>query len=415
MLHFKPKQLGDSILELQHSNFSGVAYVELLPNVLQKKHPTVLVLHNGELTYCGFSLPDPTNFSKALGQQFDLEIMATALQLAQKRIDDQTSIRKYLELFIRLKLFAWDDIERYMRKQVILTLEQIFPYAGKIVLNRSVAVDLTYGEDYHGFTWDQLELEFMQRQQVWASLADVIPAANAIPYQLNHSRQTITDDWAKQHLPQWIDGQRTLYDIAHHINLDPLELAHKYRKLVQMDWITFEQEKYLATLQKPQKTVINQPPTTNESQKVNVNYLEKSTHSPAIPTANAVAENRPTILSVDDSLVVQTMIKRAIGEQYNVLLASNAMDALSLLNKEKIELMLLDVTMPDIDGLELCRTVRSIGRFRDLPIVMLTAKDGMFNKIRGQIVGSTHYLTKPVDRPKLLEVLTKYAPITVMS
>ncbi|MEO1182119.1 MAG: response regulator, partial [Cyanobacteria bacterium J06636_28] len=76
---------------------------------------------------------------------------------------------------------------------------------------------------------------------------------------------------------------------------------------------------------------------------------------------------------------------------------------------------LLDVTMPDIDGLELCRTIRGIGRFRDLPIIMLTAKDGVFNKIRGQIVGSTHYLTKPVERSKLLEILDKYVPSKVMS
>ena len=67
--------------------------------------------------------------------------------------------------------------------------------------------------------------------------------------------------------------------------------------------------------------------------------------------------------------------------------------------------------MPDIDGLELCRTVRGIGRFQNLPIIMLTAKDGVFNKIRGQIVGSTHYLTKPIDWKKLMAILNKYVPV----
>ncbi len=415
MLRFEANHLGDVILDLQYKKFSGVTYIETFPNVLNNNRSTVFVWHNGELTYCGLSLPEPITFSQALGKHFDLEIMRTALQLAKKRLDDQTSIRKHLELFVRLKLFTWQDVEKYIRKQVILILERIFPYAGKLTVNTSISIDLAYGEDCHGFTWEPLEQDMMQRQQVWASLADTIPSVNAIPYQLLHSHQTITDDWARQHLPQWIDGQQTLYEIASQINLDPLELAHKYLKFVQMGWLTFEQTKYLSTIENSPKTVVNDSQKIINPQKININGLVETIPDPPAPIVAKVTENRPTILSVDDSPVVQTMIKRAIGDYYHVLLASNAMDALSLLNKEKIELMLLDVTMPDIDGLELCRTVRSIGRFRDLPIVMLTAKDGMFNKLRGQIVGSTHYLTKPVDRPKLLEVLEKYIPSTVIS
>ena len=415
MLQFNAEQLGSTILSLQHDNFCGVAHIEAFPNVIKEKRSIVLILHNGQLTYCGLSLPNPVDLSKALGQHFDLEIMGTALQLAKKRIQDQTSIRQYLELFIRLKLFTWQDIEKYVRKQSVLLLEQIFSCPGKCILNTSISVDLTYGEDCHGFAWEQLEQDIIQRQKVWSSMSDTILSVNSVPYRLQPGHQNITDSWAQQHLQQWIDGQRTLYEIASQINLDPLELAHKYLKFVQMDWITFEQNKYLSTIQDSHKPTVNDSQSIKNSQRVNLNNSEKRVYNPPVSTIEKAVENRPTILSVDDSPVVQTMIRRAIDDYYNVLLASNAMDALSLLNSEKIALLLLDVTMPDIDGLELCRTIRNINRFRDLPIVMLTAKDGMFNKIRGQIVGSTHYLTKPVDRPKLLEVLEKYVPNTVMS
>jgi twitching motility two-component system response regulator PilG len=120
------------------------------------------------------------------------------------------------------------------------------------------------------------------------------------------------------------------------------------------------------------------------------------------------SKNRAIILSVDDSPVVQTTIKRALADRYHVLLASNAIDALSIMNQKEIALLLLDVTMPGVDGLEMCRTVRSIPKFRDLPIVMLTARDGFVDKIKGQIAGSTHYLTKPFHNEKLIEIVEKY-------
>ncbi len=398
MLQFESEQLGNLILKLEHEQFSGIASVETSSNVSTIKHPRILVFFNGELTYCGLSRPDPIELSQKLGQHFQLDIMEAALQLAQKRVDDPTSVRRYLELFIRLKLFDWSAVEDYMRSQAALVLEQIYPHAGRLVLNTLSSVDLAYGDDRHGFTWEQLRGDIFQRQQAWADLAPKIPSAHAIPYQLQADQQRITDAWAQHHLPQWVNGQRTLYEIATQLNIDPLELARKYLKFVAMGWLTFEQDKYLSTINRLKNAV-------NSKESV----VDK------ISVTDDKASTLPTILSVDDSPVVQAMIKRIIGDHYHVLLASNAMDALSLLNTEKIELLLLDVTMPDIDGLELCRTIRGIGRFRDLPIIMLTAKDGVFNKIRGQIVGSTHYLTKPVERSKLLEILDKYVPSKVMS
>ncbi|NEQ54009.1 MAG: response regulator [Leptolyngbya sp. SIO3F4] len=401
MLSFKSEQLGNLVLELQQDNFSGVASVETLSNVLTIKHPRILVFVNGALTYCGQFLPNPIELSQKLGQHFQLEIMTVALQLAKKRVVDQTSIRKYLELFIRLKLFGWQDIETYIRKQSVLTLEQIYPYPGRLRLNTSVLVDLAYGEDFHGFAWEQLQNDIMRRQQAWTSLAPGIPSLHAIPYQLQTHQQSINDSWAQQHLPRWVNGQRTLCEIANQLDIDPLELAPKYLKSVQAGWLTFDHEKYRSA--------------TNPSDKLVVNDSKEKVKPLPINESKDTFRNLPTILSVDDSPVVQAMIKRIVSDRYHLLLASNAMDALSLLNKEKIELLLLDVTMPDIDGLELCRTIRGISKFQNLPIIMLTAKDGVFNKIRGQIVGATHYLTKPVESSKLLEILEHYVPSKVTS
>ncbi|MDY6806648.1 MAG: response regulator [Cyanobacteriota bacterium] len=115
-----------------------------------------------------------------------------------------------------------------------------------------------------------------------------------------------------------------------------------------------------------------------------------------------------TILAVDDSLVMQGVVKQILGEDYRVIVADNAVDALSTIYHEQVSVLLLDISMPGIDGLELCRTVRSIPQFQDLPIVMLTARDGAFDKVQGRLAGATEYLTKPFEAEQLREAIEKF-------
>ncbi|MCT7985300.1 response regulator [Laspinema sp. A4] len=115
-----------------------------------------------------------------------------------------------------------------------------------------------------------------------------------------------------------------------------------------------------------------------------------------------------TILAVDDSIVMQDLVKRALAQDYRVLVADNAVDALSMIYHEQVAILLLDVSMPGIDGLELCRTVRNIPQFQELPIVMLTARDGLFDKVQGRLAGATEYLTKPFDAAQLRQVVGNF-------
>lgn len=374
MLKFEAGTLENKILNLQNNNFSGVAYIRLLNSQESLNQIHVFHFFNGELTYGGLSLPQPYELSKKIGDKLKLKTMDAALRLATKRVKNPLSIREYIEFYVQLELFTWNDVEQIIRKQIVLFLEQLLPCAGVIKLSSSSSFDLTLGEKGHGFSWEALKPEINQRQKSWRSLSPTIPSKRAIPLPIASAETAITNEWAKRHIKKWIDGQRTLDDIAQKIEADPLELAQSYVRFVKRGWLTFQ-------------PLPNQPAT-----------------APLTP------KRRPIVLSVDDSPIVQTMIKRAIGERYHLLLANNAMEALNVLNDNNVELLLLDVTMPDIDGLELCRTIRKITKFQDLPIIMLTAKDGMFNKIKGQMAGSTQYLTKPIDSQKLLDVLSEHLP-----
>ncbi|MEB3162631.1 MAG: response regulator [Prochlorothrix sp.] len=112
-----------------------------------------------------------------------------------------------------------------------------------------------------------------------------------------------------------------------------------------------------------------------------------------------------TILAVDDSKIMQEMILRALQADYDVLVADNAVAALAAICHRNVDLMLLDVSMPDIDGLELCRTVRSMPQFKDLPIIMLTSRNSPFDKVQGRVAGATEYLTKPFEPEQLRQAI----------
>jgi DNA-binding response OmpR family regulator len=122
----------------------------------------------------------------------------------------------------------------------------------------------------------------------------------------------------------------------------------------------------------------------------------------------------PTILAVDDCEITLKLVTKVLGDDYHVLTAQKAEDALKIIYREPVKLLLLDVEMPGIDGLELCRTVRNLAQFRDIPIIMLTAKDGAFDKVQGKVAGASEYLTKPFNRDQLIALINcflNYQPI----
>ena len=367
---YQARGLNNILENLCRSKTSGNLHLEahIIPN--QKTRSRVLIWQDGKIIYGGLNIPSREEFLKQLFQSFKSGWNDTAIKFAKEKATNPKSIRELLEIIVKIRVLNWEQIETFFRNQAILTLEQVLPHAGQFQLDRTVKIDLCYSEDYHGLDLTILTQGVTLRQQEWVKLAPIIPSMNAVPHLPENSLQINTDPAVRQHLQQWVDGRRSLVDIAEELNKDPLQLARSYLNWVQAGWVIFSH------------------PTTDR--------------------ATAKNKNIPTILSVDDSPVVQKTIERALGDRYNVLLASNAVDALNLLNQKQVSLLLLDVTMPDIDGLEMCRTVRSIPKFRNLPIIMLTARDGLFDKVKGQIAGTNRYLTKPFDAEKLLEIVSEF-------
>ena len=109
------------------------------------------------------------------------------------------------------------------------------------------------------------------------------------------------------------------------------------------------------------------------------------------------------IMLIDDSRTIrrsaETMLSR---EGCEVITANDGFEALALIHKNEPDLIFVDIMMPRLDGYQTCAIIKNNSNFQSVPVVMLTSKDGLFDKARGRIVGSDQYLTKPFTRDELL-------------
>ncbi|MFP4207815.1 MAG: PleD family two-component system response regulator [Wenzhouxiangella sp.] len=120
------------------------------------------------------------------------------------------------------------------------------------------------------------------------------------------------------------------------------------------------------------------------------------------------------ILLIDDSRTIrrsaETMLTR---EGCKVITATDGFEALALIHRHEPDLIFVDIMMPRLDGYQTCAIIKNNARFRHVPVIMLTSKDGLFDKARGRIVGSDHYLTKPFTRDELLKTVRDQLTATV--
>ena len=115
------------------------------------------------------------------------------------------------------------------------------------------------------------------------------------------------------------------------------------------------------------------------------------------------------IMVIDDSKTIrrtaETLLK---NEGYEVIVATDGFEALSMIADHQPNLIFLDIMMPRLDGYQTCALIKHHRVFRHTPVVMLSSKDGLFDRARGRVVGSDHYITKPFTREQLLAAIEQH-------
>jgi twitching motility two-component system response regulator PilG len=123
-------------------------------------------------------------------------------------------------------------------------------------------------------------------------------------------------------------------------------------------------------------------------------------------TSAAIAFQAPTgplIACIDDSHTVQRQVKMVLEMfGFQVLGITDPTSCLTSLVRQKPALILMDITMPEIDGYELCTMLRQSRHMRNVPIVMFTGREGIIDRMRAQLAGASDYVTKPVNADKLV-------------
>ena len=116
------------------------------------------------------------------------------------------------------------------------------------------------------------------------------------------------------------------------------------------------------------------------------------------------------VLVIDDSNTIRRSAEIFLKQGgYEVLLAEDGFDALAKVNDHSPQVIFCDILMPRLDGYQTCAIIKRNARFASTPVIMLSSKDGLFDKARGRMVGSQDYLTKPFTKDQLLQAVAQYA------
>ncbi len=115
------------------------------------------------------------------------------------------------------------------------------------------------------------------------------------------------------------------------------------------------------------------------------------------------------VLVIDDSNTIRRSAEIFLRQGgHEVLLAEDGFDALAKVSDHDPELIFCDILMPRLDGYQTCAIIKRNPRFAHVPVIMLSSKDGLFDKARGRMVGSEDYLTKPFTKEQLLRAVDAY-------
>jgi twitching motility two-component system response regulator PilG len=127
--------------------------------------------------------------------------------------------------------------------------------------------------------------------------------------------------------------------------------------------------------------------------------------------SKAPSPDRRTILAIDDSPTVRKIVSMTLEKQgHRVITVADGIEGLAKLNDMVPDMVLLDITMPNLDGYQVCKIIKGKDTTKHIPVVMLSGKDGFFDKVRGRLSGATDYITKPFEPATLVEAIKKHCP-----
>jgi len=214
------------------------------------------------------------------------------------------------------------------------------------------------------FKFSQISSECSQQLRAWKNFYPVLQSVDQCP--------KLVSDGALPSLNAWIDGKNTIRQLCRYSGQNISEIGEMIFQAIALG------EAELTPLE-----------------------ISESKH---------LKVRSPRVLCIDDSMTICRAVEYILHNHgFQVMAVSSPIKALSLIFQHKPDLILCDITMPELDGYELCGMLRKSTVFAKVPIIMLTGKDGFIDRVKARMVGATEYLTKPFGEKELLTTVEKYS------
>jgi chemotaxis family two-component system response regulator PixG len=285
-------------------------------------------------------------------------------------------------------LCLWVEQHKIQREQVA---KMIRSSIAEVLFDITQTMEVTceFRQDSGLSTWlvlvdaEQVIAEAEKLWQGWqgAKIADRSPnKAPAIRHPEQLQQQTSPQLYHT--LSQLLDGRQTLRDLAVRMKRDVLSVTCSLLPYIQMGWVELID-------------IPDLPPLILNPNSGNLISTELS--------------SSPVIACVDDSpLMCQTMEKILSAASYQFVGINDPLRAIAILLARKPELIFLDLIMPNANGYEICSQLRKLSFFRNTPIIILTGNDGIIDRVRAKMVGSSDFITKPVNPEIVLSTIHKH-------
>ncbi|WP_448218777.1 response regulator [Endozoicomonas sp. 2B-B] len=143
-----------------------------------------------------------------------------------------------------------------------------------------------------------------------------------------------------------------------------------------------------------------------------MNSYESNAASPASHKKRDVSLEQLKVMVIDDSKTIRRTAETLLTKEgCKVVTATDGFDALAKIAENQPNIIFVDIMMPRLDGYQTCTLIKNNHSYRETPVIMLSSKDGLFDRAKGRVAGSDHYLTKPFSKDELLGTIRHFCPV----
>jgi len=316
--------------------------------------------------------------------QYCPQIKVNEIKLEQNKITDELWDYNLLTTLYKQKKVDRTQVDSVAKNVISEVLFDIAQQANfedvSCSRNPKVILDISLTFMNTDFFLKRMEEEW----GAWSSagLANFTPHLSPVLLQSKQVQQLVTPN-VYQNFVSFINGEYTLQDLAIKLNFNILKISSDLLPFVLRGFIQMSELSDLPFL---------------------IKEVKKN-----IPATSQAKVKAPLIACIDDSLqVCQTLGSIITSNGMRFVQIQDAIQALPSLIENKPDLIFLDLMMPVVNGYEVCAQIRRVNKLANIPVIILTGSDGLFDKFRAKVAGSTDFMTKPIVAEKLLAAINKH-------